>query len=108
MRMKAQNGHYAATLCAVVASALLSQSAVAADWFELQGISPPKAPLFGVSGFIEPSLYLMNGTAAENRVPPINNIPRINLVAPNYNQSNTLTILRARLMLRGNLNQHIS
>lgn len=108
MRMKAQNGRYAATLCAVVASALLSQSAVAADWFELQGISPPKAPLFGVSGFIEPSLYLMNGTAAENRVPPINNIPRINLVAPNYNQSNTLTILRARLMLRGNLNRHIS
>ena len=51
MRMKAQNGRYAATLCAVVA-ALLSQSAVAADWFELQGISPPKAPLFGVSGFI--------------------------------------------------------
>ncbi|MHB8249158.1 MAG: porin [Acidithiobacillus sp.] len=108
MRTKAQNGRYAVTLFAVVASALLSPSAVAANWFELQGISPPKAPLFGVSGFIEPSLYLMNGTAAENRVPPINNIPRINLVAPNNNQSNALTMLRARLMLRGNLNQHIS
>ena len=108
MRIKAQNGRYAATLFAVVASALLSPAAVAANWFELQGISPPKAPLFGVSGFIEPSLYLMNGTAAENRVPPINNIPRINLVAPNNNQSNALLMLRARLMLRGNLNQHIS
>lgn len=84
---------------------VLSPLAHAANWFELQGTSPAKAPLFGVSGFIEPSLYAQSGQE-DSFVK--NQIPHINLVGPEFAQSTTANILRARIMFRGNLNPHIS
>ncbi|MBU2839875.1 porin [Acidithiobacillus thiooxidans] len=101
------HGHKISRNTLIVAAAMLGLSplAHAANWFELQGISPAKAPIFGVSGFIEPSLYAQPGNedSLEN-----NQIPHIDLIAPGFSQSTTANILRARIMLRGNLNKHIS
>lgn len=82
-----------------------SPLAHAANWFELQGISPTNADLFGISGFIEPSLYAQSGQkdALERTY-----VPNINRIAPNYTQSTTASILRARIMFRGNINPHVS
>lgn len=108
MRKRTQNRRHAVKLLAVVAYSLLSQSAIAANWFKSQGVSPSNAPLFNVSGFIEPSIYLMRGTAAVDPAARLNDIPNINLVPPNNTQSSAFIIPRARLILRGNLNHHIS
>ena len=102
-RMK-RKGHIQSILPVTLAALAWMPLAQAANWFALQGVSPPTAPLFGVSGFIEPSLYAQSGTEdALNH-----QIPHINLVGPNFSQSTTAQILRARIMLRGNINHHIS
>lgn len=49
------------TLIVTAAMLGLSPLAHAANWFKLQGVSPAKAPMFSVSGFIEPSIYAQPG-----------------------------------------------
>ena len=93
------------TMVLAVATLAASPLAHAANWFALQGISPPKASHFGVSGFIEPSLYAQPGR--KDRFEK-NHVPNINLIAPNFTQSTAVSILRARIMLRGNINPDIS
>ena len=89
---------------ALAAGLLYAPGAEAANWFELQGISPAKAPLFGVSGFIEPTIWVQPGT--EDGL--LHEVPHINLVGPDFSQGTTAGILRARIMFRGNLNPNIS
>ncbi|WP_226838424.1 hypothetical protein [Acidithiobacillus caldus] len=60
-RMK-RKGHIQSILPVTLAALAWMPLAQAANWFALQGVSPPTAPLFGVSGFIEPSLYAQSGT----------------------------------------------
>ena len=81
----------------------VAQSASAANWFELQGVSPALAPLVTVSGYFQPTYTYMPGTAAAN-----GKVPRLNQIAPNYTSSNSFNINRARLMIRGNINRDIS
>jgi len=85
-------------------AALSCPMAQAANWFELQGISPAKAPLFGISGFIEPTVWAQPGTEDGY----LHEEPHINLIGPEFAQSTTANILRARIMFRGNINPHIS
>ena len=92
--------------CALACAALATgsiESASAANWFKLEGISPPKAPLVHLSGFIIPLYKYMNGTTAVN-----GQVPKINLVAPQDTSSKSFNILFAHIMLRGNINKHIS
>ncbi|PKY10387.1 porin [Acidithiobacillus marinus] len=86
------------------AGTLFTQPAEAANWLAVQMVSPPKAPLFTVSGFIEPTIWAQNGTVAS----AVGETPHINLIAPGFSQSTTAGIMRARIMFRGNLNHHIS
>ncbi|MEY2342486.1 porin [Acidithiobacillus sp. IBUN Pt1247-S3] len=89
---------------AIAVGFLCGPSAEAANWFALQGISPPTAPLFGVSGFIEPTVWAQPGTEDEM----LHEVPHINLIGPDFSQGTTAGILRARIMFRGNLNPYIS
>ena len=88
----------------------MSQCVDAANWFKLQDLNPKNVSLF--SGFIEPSIFSMAGTEASIYNPQlhryINAIPHANLVGPNFDQSSTGTIQRARLMIRGWVNPHVS
>ncbi|WP_244947624.1 porin [Acidithiobacillus thiooxidans] len=93
------------TLIVTAAMLGLSPLAHAANWFKLQGVSPAKAPMFSVSGFIEPSIYAQPGN--EDNLEK-NHIPNTDLIAPGLSQSTTANILRARIELRGNLNPNIS
>ena len=78
MGKRKQPKKYAIYALAVVMLAAGSiDSAAAANWFKLEGISPAQAPLLNFSGFFIPLYKYMNGTAAEN-----GQIPRFNLVAP--------------------------
>ncbi len=86
------------------AGIFLSPTAQAANWFKLQGISPAKAPLFGVSGFIEPTIWAQGAT--EDGL--LHEVPHINLIGPNFSYGTTASILRARIMFRGNINPNIS
>ncbi|MBU2836029.1 porin [Acidithiobacillus thiooxidans] len=101
------HGHKFSRNALIVAAAMFGVSplAHAANWFELEDTSPATAPLIGVSGFIEPSIYAQSGQedAYEH-----DQIPHINLISPGFSQSTTANILRARIMFRGNLNKHIS
>ncbi len=87
-----------------------ASTATAANWFKLQDLNPPKVSLF--SGFIEPTIWAMPGTSASIYNPNLHRyfeaVPRANLVGPNFDRSTTLTIQRARLMIRGWANRHIS
>jgi hypothetical protein len=101
--------YYKYSRLAFIVAAVVTMSspwAHAANWFSVQGVSPANAPIFGVSGFVEPSIYAMSGTDAI--VGKQSAVPNINRVAPNDTQSTMATIVRARLMLRGNLNKYIS
>ncbi|MEL5847965.1 MAG: porin [Candidatus Igneacidithiobacillus chanchocoensis] len=86
------------------AGIFLSPTAQAANWFKLQGISPAKAPLFGVSGFIEPTIWAQGAT--EDGL--LHEVPHINLIGPDFSYGTTASILRARIMFRGNINPNIS
>lgn len=81
----------------------LTQSASAANWFELQGVSPALAPLVTVSGYFEPAYTYLPGTAAAN-----GQVPHLNMIGPNFTSSDSFNIDRARLMIRGNINKDIS
>ncbi|MGC9207992.1 MULTISPECIES: porin [Acidithiobacillus] len=85
-------------------------TATAANWFKLQDLNPKKVSLF--SGFIEPDLYVMAGTPAGIYNTALKRFiyatPHVNLIGPNFGQSTTFLIQRARLMVRGWLNPHIS
>jgi len=98
------------TVMASIVLALVSGSADAANWFKLQDLNPKHVAL--ISGFIEPSIFSMAGTQTNIYNPALHRyitaVPRTNLVGPNFGQSNTLIIQRARLMIRGWLNPHIS
>ncbi|WP_431307146.1 porin [Acidithiobacillus acidisediminis] len=100
-RRLARSGLAVAILSATLFNA---QDANAANWFALQGISPPTAPLFGISGFIEPTVWAQPGV--EDNL--LHEVPHINLIGPDFSQNTTAGILRARIMFRGNLNPEIS
>jgi len=91
-------------------SAAYFTTASAANWFKIQDTNPKKVPL--ISGFIEPDVFAMAGTPAQIYNPVlkryISAIPHDNLVGPNFSQSTTGIIQRARLMIRGWINPHIS
>lgn len=80
-----------------------TDSADAANWFKLAGVSPANAPLVNFSGFFIPQYNYINGTKAAN-----DQTPRINLVGPQDTSSKSFNILFAHIMLRGNINKHIS
>ncbi|MHB8563862.1 MAG: porin [Acidiferrobacteraceae bacterium] len=79
--------------------------ALAANWFQLQGVSPPHTSRVTVSGFLEPdySAFQGGGTPAINGF-----VPNGNMAGPDFTSSSTFQILRARLMIRGNLNRNIA
>ena len=94
----------AAVCCTLgVAVMTVAQSASAANWIKLQGVSPALAPLVSVSGYFEPAYTYLPGTAAAN-----GQVPHLNQIAPNFTSSNSFNINRARLMIRGNINKDIS
>ncbi|MHB8211959.1 MAG: porin [Acidithiobacillus sp.] len=97
----------AAVCCTLgIAVMTVAQSASAANWFELQGISPALAPLVTVSGYLQPTYTYMRGTAVTNGLG--SQVPHLNQIAPNFTSSNSFNINRARLMIRGNINRDIS
>ena len=94
----------AAVCCTLgVAVMTVAQSASAANWIKLQGVSPALAPLVSVSGYFQPTYTYLPGTAAAN-----GQVPHLNQIAPNFTSSNSFNIDRARLMIRGNINKDIS
>ncbi len=97
-------------LLAIGSMAVYAGPASAANWFKLQDTNTKNVPL--ISGFIEPSVFAMAGTSAEIYNPAlkryISAVPHDNLVGPNFSQSTTGIIQRARLMIRGWINPHIS
>ena len=104
MGKRKKHKKYAIYALAVVGLAAGSiDVAAAANWFKLEGISPAHAPLLNFCGFFIPLYKYMNGTMAEN-----GQIPRFNLVAPQDTSSKSFNILFAHIMLRGNINKHIS
>ena len=102
-KRKKQKKYAIYALAVAVLAAGSIDSAAAANWFKMEGISPVNAPLLNFSGFFIPLYKYMNGTAAEN-----GQIPRFNLVAPQDTSSKSFNILFAHVMLRGNINKHIS
>lgn len=76
---------------------------LAANWIALQAVSPPTAPPFAISGFLEPLYTATDGTRTSNGA-----VPHENLGGPEFTSSHDWSVFRARLMARGYLNQHFS
>ena len=74
----------------------------AANWFEIQGVSPPGWGRAHVSGWIEPDYTAKQAGTARN-----GQVPRSNLVGPGFEHSSELSIQRAQLVVGGRLNPHV-
>ncbi|WMT46914.1 MAG: porin [Acidithiobacillus caldus] len=100
-------------VAAALAVSLIAMNAgtvSAANWFKIQDTNAKKVPL--ISGFIEPDVFAMAGTPVAIYNPVLKKyveaVPHVNLVGPNFTQSTTGIIQRARLMIRGWIDPHIS
>ncbi|MDE2186606.1 MAG: porin [Betaproteobacteria bacterium] len=80
--------------------------AEAANWFKIQGISNPAWGRGKVLGWLEPDYSTIDGSNVNvnGHSYPI----KPNLIGPEFSNSSKLTMQRARLMLRGELNPDIS
>ncbi|MFA7525548.1 MAG: hypothetical protein WCY91_09230, partial [Acidithiobacillus sp.] len=92
-KRKKQQKYAIYALAVAVMAAGSIDSAAAANWFKMEGVSPVNAPLLNFSGFFIPLYKYMNGTAAEN-----GQIPRFNLVAPQDTSSKSFNILFAHVI----------
>lgn len=92
-----------ALLCGLYITLGMSVSAEAANWLKLQNTTPKNAPLAYLMGFAWPALVHTAGSSGYN-----GQIPRYNLIAPNFDHSTSLYLPYARLYLRGRLNSRIS
>ena len=89
-------------VAALACSALAGPGAYAANWFELQGISNPAWGKAHLSGWIEPAYTRIDASEAANH-----HVPTSNLVGPEFDRSDLLTVQRARLSLRGKLDRRV-
>ena len=100
------NFNFTARVFAILLVAL-AQSAVAANWLDLQGNEPPGAKPVTYWGFIQPTythndLNVVNGLAGVANITAYNGqIPLFNLVAPDNVQREQFQIFRARFGARG-------
>ncbi len=80
--------------------------AKAANWFKIQGISNPAWGKGTVLGWLEPDYSMIHGSNVNvnGHSYPI----KPNLIGPEFSNSSKLTMQRARLMLRGELNPDLS
>lgn len=95
----------------MVAMMGLSQSAESANWVDLLGSEPAKAPAYKFWGFIQPTYTYLNadplsGMSAASNANGKYQIP--NQVGPNFEDKNQFQLLRAQFGVRGRLNDKIN
>jgi hypothetical protein len=82
---------------------LISQAVRAANWFEVQTIPPLEFGKAEIIGFVQPTYTdYQNNTSANGQ------IPRADLIAPDYGASDNWASQRARLFVRGSITPDIT
>jgi hypothetical protein len=81
----------------------VSAAVQAANWFEVQTIPPPEFGKAELIGFVQPTYTDYQDNRAAN-----GQIPKADLIAPDYGASDNWAVQRARLFVRGSLTPDIT